>query len=1042
MLETHKYQNKFFEFMPSISKPSQPRGNIWIVFVHVCLCFSSSPLLAQDAISFNRDVRPILTSRCFACHGPDESKREADLRLDLRDEAVEYEAIVPGYPDQSSLIDRVFATESSVIMPPPSTGTPLTSQQKVILKKWVAQGANYERHWAFEPPVSDGPPAVDSDWPLNGIDNFVLHRLNRQGLQPNKTADRYMLVRRVYLDLIGLPPSVEQADEFVQSNDPQAYENLVDQLLASKHYGERWAQPWLDLARYSDTNGYEKDRTRSIWPYRDWVIRALNDDMPYDQFSIEQLAGDMLDDPDPDQIIATGFHRNTMLNEEGGIDPLEYRYLAMVDRVATTGIVWLGLTTECAQCHTHKYDPLSHTDYYRLMALLNNADEPDYRIPSASVQDQMERAERVVHELESELANKFEPVEGDESLAVRRSRRFQIERDKWIRNAQAESVAWSIVRPSSMKTNLPKLEILNDGSIFSTGDTTKRDVFDLTFDLVVSDESIKAIRLEALPDARLPDFGPGRTYYEGRKGDFFVSEVSATLDGQPIEFATASHDFSQPDDNSSRNAADNVFDGDGSTGWSPGNNKSMRLKLVMNLQEPIEKSGKLSVKLLFERHYTASLGRFRFSTTTKPNAKANRLDEQVENILSSLQIIDDSSHEPNQNWSPDQLKKLEREFLLATPELEKARKKLDQARSRIPELQETMVMQERPVDNPRNTYRHHRGEYLSPKEEVFPGIPALFADRLTPQQMPSNRLEFAHWLVGDGNPLVARVAVNRAWREIFGFGLIRTNDDFGVQAELPTHPGLLDWLAIQLKGEMKWSMKKLHRLIVTSNTYRQSSIAPGNSIKNDIDNRELARGPSFRVSGEVVRDIALAATGAISDKMFGPGVRPPQPASVTKLAYGATNWTPSTGPDRFRRSIYTFKKRTAGFAAYSVFDAPSGETCTAKRNRSNTPLQALTVLNDEMYVELTQQLARRISDMKLDSIDDSLTWMFRCFVTRPPTDPELASLLSYHATQLARLQDGTLDPAAIGGEGSTADQAALAMVARVVMNLDETITKR
>ena len=505
-----------------------------MVCFQIFLCVLDSRAVAQEKISFNRDIRPLLTSNCFACHGPDENKRESDLRLDRREEAIGSEAIVPREPENSSLISRIFSEDEDVVMPPPDSGHALTLKQKNVLKQWIAEGAEYEAHWSFVPPKSVEPPTVVSDWPRNGIDHFVFQRLAANGLKPNVEADRYSLVRRVYLDLIGLPPTVEQADAFVNSSDPFAYESLVDQLLASRHYGERWAQPWLDLARYSDTNGYEKDRERSIWPYRDWVIRALNRDMPYDQFSIEQLAGDMLDDSTPDQLVATGFHRNTMLNEEGGIDPLEYRFLAMVDRVATTGTVWMGLTTGCAQCHSHKYDPISHTDYYRLMALLNNADEPDLRIPNESKRAQINEVQEQIRRLESELEQSLEPVTGEENVELPQSKRLVQEWDKWIRESTAQSFSWDIIRPSDMKTNLPKLEILEDGSIFSTGDITKRDVFDLTFDLTIADQPIKAIRLEALPDARLPDFGPGRTYYEGRKGDFFVSEISATLDDQRL----------------------------------------------------------------------------------------------------------------------------------------------------------------------------------------------------------------------------------------------------------------------------------------------------------------------------------------------------------------------------------------------------------------------------------------------------------------------------------------------------------------------------
>ena len=997
---------------------------------------------AQEKISFNRDVRPILTANCFACHGPDEDSLEAELRLDKRDVAIDLEAIVPGQPEESSLVDRVFSTDPEVLMPPPRSDHRLSEHQKQILKRWIAEGATYEKHWAFQKPIASAPPEVkDVGWVRNSIDHFVLHPLELKGLQPNTEADRYTLVRRIYLDLIGLPPTIEQADAFVNSKDPLAFEKLVDQLLDSPRYGERWAQPWLDLARYSDTNGYEKDRERPIWPYRDWVIRSLNDDMPYNRFSIEQLAGDMLENPSVEQRIATGFHRNTMLNEEGGIDPLEYRYLAMVDRVSTTGTVWLGLTTGCAQCHTHKYDPITHTDYFRMMALLNNADEPDFSIPDPTRQAKIEAAKKRVKDLENALADKFplgESNADDQNISetTRRQTHFEFEFNKWLNKKQAHVSNWSVVRPAKMTTNLAILELMDDGSIFTAGDATKRDVFELEFELRPGDEPIHSVRLEAIPDSRLPDGGPGKAYYEGRKGDFFVSEVDASLDGKKIEFASASTSFGPKKDGNSHE----VFDGNGSTGWRPGNRRHTRLQLVMNLKEPIGNPGIFKIELLFERHYTASLGRFRISTSSNAAAIANQLDENVERIVATKQ---------RKSWSQEERNRIQRAFLLETELLAEARKELDAARKRIPELKLTMVMQERPANNVRPTYRHHRGEWLSPKESVTPGIPGFLLE--ASDRNPQNRLEFAQWLVDSENPLAARVAVNRAWREFFGAGLMRTNGDFGVQAELPTHPELLDWLAVQFQGELNWSNKKLHRLIVTSATYRQSSEKSAAEIASDPGNRLLARGPGFRVSGETVRDIVLEATASLSTKMYGPGVRPPQPPAVTGLAYGKTKWNPSAGEDRFRRSVYTFRKRTAAFAAYTVFDGPTGEACTARRNRSNTPLQALTVLNDEMYVELARKFAGVIEAdlIKVDKIrpeapplEVALTRIFRSFLTRPPTREELAELKGFYVRQLERFEDGQLSAEEIGGQEASHRQAALAMVARAVMNLDETVTKR
>lgn len=982
---------------------------------------------------FNRDVRPILSTHCFACHGPDATHREAGLRLDERESPIDSLAIVPGDPSSSELIERITSDDQGHLMPPPEFGNELNNAEIEILKKWIASGAKYERHWAFTPPSATIAPKIQSEFVANKIDEFVLHKLLKTDLTPNDEAEPYVLIRRLYLDLIGLPPTIEETKQFVNSNDPEAYPKVVEKLLSSPRFGEKWAQAWLDLARYSDTNGYEKDRPRSIWPYRDWVIKAFNHDMPFDRFTVDQIAGDMLPNPKPEQLVATGFHRNTMLNEEGGIDPLEFRHLAVVDRVATTGTVWLGLTVGCAQCHSHKYDPISHTDYYQFLALLNNADEPDYRIPNESNAHLKVIGE--IEALEGKLIKKLE------ARRISQPEKFSVEWQNWIKSSQLKAVDWTVATPAELSSNLPFLKTLDDGSILSTGDTTKRDEFFVSFQL--DGTPISGIRLEAIPDERLPGLGPGRTYYEGRKGDFFVSEISATLDGHSVDFNDASHDFSKPADKKPKTTALNVFDGDGSTGWSPGSKKAMRLKLVFNPSEPLVSTGKLTIRLLFERHYTASLGRFRFSFTDEKLPTANRLDEGLENILVKTRVF------PSQEYSfsetqldDDELKALRLAFAQSIVDFDADVQKLNNRKNSKTAPIETLVFREREPNNKRPTHRHYRGEYLSPKEEVMPGIFSIFRDSESKERNPTNRLQLARWLVSDANPLASRVAVNRVWYQIFGAGLMKTNADFGLQSEMPSHPELLDWLALQFKGEMNWSTKDLVRYIVMSKTYRQSSRLPNENECIDPENRLLSRGPSFRVPGEMVRDIALSATGVLSEKMYGPGVKPPQPQGVTELAWGSGKWQASQGEDRYRRSIYTFKKRTASFAAFTVFDAPTGESCIATRNRSNTPLQALTVLNDPMFIELNQKLAKHIFEKKLPTAEEAIAIIFQRFLTRPPMQLERTNLLQFYQSQLVRLQAGDIDPQAIGGKGATAEQAALAMVSRIIMNLDETITKR
>ncbi|MDH3584679.1 MAG: PSD1 and planctomycete cytochrome C domain-containing protein, partial [Phycisphaerae bacterium] len=961
-------------------------------------------------MDFTRDIRPILAANCFACHGPDEESREAKLRLDTqagsRADLDGHAAIVPGKPAESELYRRLTTDDPDDRMPPRKTGKTLNAAQVQLLQQWIAGGGEYEQHWAFARPKRPPVPAVRRKaWPRNPIDYFVLARLEKEGLSPTAEADRYALVRRLYLDLIGLPPTPAQADAFVNDADPKAYENMVDQLLKSPHYGERWARPWLDLARYADTNGYEKDRPRSIWPYRDWVIRALNDDMPFDRFTVEQLAGDMLPQATEAQRVATGFHRNTMINEEGGIDPLEYRFYAMVDRVATTGTVWMGLTTGCAQCHSHKYDPISHTDYYRLMALLNNADEPDLSVPEPAIAKRRAQVESQIAALEADLPNQFPPAAGSGPESQRRKQHLQQKFAQWVKQQQPTSIAWTVLRPTDLKTNLPRLGVQPDGSILSTGDITKRDVFDLRFSLRPFRQPVTALRLEVLPDDRLPARGPGRAYYEGRKGDFFLSEVTAKAAGQPIRFGGASHDYGKISIGSGKAKAENVFDGKGSTGWSTSGREGKASQLVLVLAKPLAPGGDLDLQFLFERHFAASLGRFRISATSSTKkVAAKSMPVEIESILAQ----DESA------WTADQRATVQRHFLGVTPELAKARKAIDQLRRQLPAFPMTMVMLERPKDNPRPTFRHHRGEYLQPKERVTPGLPALFP--APPDGPPTDRLALARWLVSESNPLGARVTVNRSWQAIFGRGLVETSGDFGTQANPPSHPQLLDWLARKLI-EQGWSLKAMHRLIVTSATYRQDSRITPTLLQRDAGNRLLARGPRHRVDAETVRDIALTASGLLSTRVGGPSVYPPQPASVTALAYGGTRWKPSSGPDRYRRSLYTFAKRTAPFAAYTVFDGPTGENCIARRDRSNTPLQALTLLNDNMFLEMARALAERGLAGE-GSTSERATLIFRRCVTRPPGPNELAALVDFYQAQKRRLDSSELKATDVGGRNN------------------------
>lgn len=1171
-------------------------------------------------ISFNRDIRPILSGKCFKCHGPDEETRRAKLRLDRREDAVRERedgaAIRPGRPDESELVRRIHAEDPDVLMPPPESNKTLTERERAFLEAWIAQGAVYEEHWAFVPPVkSDPPPVRLSSWPRREIDAFILARLEAAGLSPSPEADPYTLVRRVYLDLIGLPPTPEEARAFVEDPSPDAYTRLVDRLLDSPRYGERWARRWLDLARYADTNGYEKDRHRDIWPYRDWVIRALNADMPFDEFTIAQLAGDLMPGDDVDRLIATGFHRNTMLNEEGGIDPLEFRFHAMTDRVATTGTTWLGLTIGCAQCHTHKYDPITHHDYYRFMAFLNNADEPELALPSPDGKAEWRRRQAEADRLTKTLADhwpieqelwepmrvvsaqtdsgqpaetlddgsllfaepaperdaytivlkttqtnvaqlrldalthdrlpsrgpgrtphgnfvltdvkimaapitnpasarkvalasaraevhqpKFppehaidddprsgwavhdperplnedrsivfdfaEPVaseggtrftvtlaqryggrhaigrvlfrvptvsvpQSESELTSRRHEALDAAFQRWLQEERGRTVRWMPIAPVEATANLPHLAVQDDHSVFASGDTTKQDTYRLKYDLPPG--SITAFRLEALPDERLPEGGPGMTYYEGERGDFFLTEFSMTARGEAVTFGEASHSYAKNRFGSHEVSAQLALDGDKQTGWSVSGRVGERHVAVFVPESPVSGGREIELTMMFGRHFASSLGRFRLSVTQDSGpVRARDLPAATEALLAV----------PDGELTDAQRAALRDTFLLQAPEVREHAQRIRRLRQ-PPDAATTLIMRERPPENPRPTFVHHRGEFLQPKDPVQPGVPKIFERE--DDSGPDNRLEFARWLVSRDNPLTARVTVNRQWAAFFGQGLVRTLQDFGMQGELPSHPRLLDWLAVDFMDQ-GWSLKKLHRQIVLSATYRQSSRVSPERRHRDPENRLLARGPRFRLEAEILRDQLLRASGLLTEKMFGPPVRPPQPEGVTEVAYGNPSWNASTGADRYRRSIYTYLKRTAPFAMFTTFDAPSGEACVARRDVSNSPLQALTLLNDVMLVEAAQALGRRVAEQCDTDKEGGVRLAFQRVLVRPPTDEEVDMLTAFVRDQRARFQAGELDVRAVAGtdEENASDAVARATwtaLARALFNLDETVTK-
>jgi hypothetical protein len=853
-----------------------------------CVLFLPLPTVSGappdvERIDYNRDIRPILSNRCAKCHGPDASHRQGGtdgLRLDVRDDATRdlggYAAIVPGHPEKSTLLDRVTSRDDAERMPPKEAGKPLTPREVELLSRWIKQGAQYAEHWSYARPIRPSLPAVrQTAWPRNAIDFFVLERLEREGLAPSPEASREALLRRVSLDLTGLPPTAqdaEQLERFLSPSPPRSlshalsnegesgsggewerfYEDYVDKLLDSPGYGEHWAHAWLDLARYADSAGYADDPPRTIWPYRDYVIRSLNANKPLDQFTIEQIAGDLLPSPTEEQLIATAFHRNTLTNNEGGTNDEEFRNVAVVDRVNTTLAVWMGTTIACAQCHNHKYDPLSQREFFQLFAFFNTSEDADRK---------------------------------DESPIL---------------------------------------------SLFTAEQKRQR------------------------------------------------------------------------------------------AAWEA---ESAKLEASLAAESPVLWEAQRQWEAAFPEDETELLA-------------------TPQSVLAILLV-------PAGDRSPAQAAELTKYYRGIAPALRPARERLAQLRKQIADQKPAgtvPIMKELPPEQRRVTRVQHRGNFLDLGEEVAAGVPACFHP--LPKDAPPDRLALARWLVADNNPLTARVFANRFWEQLFGSGLVATSEEFGAQGDLPSHPELLDWLATELV-RLKWDQKEFLKLLVTSAAYRQSSRVTPELVARDPDNRLLARGPRVRLSAEMVRDQALAVSGLLSSKMFGPPVKPPQPTLGLNAAFGsAVDWQASTGDDKYRRALYTTWRRSNPYPSMATFDAPNREVCTLRRVRTNTPLQALVTLNDPVYIEAAQALARRIVASGADR-QERIRFAFRTCLARQPREAELQRLADLF--EQARAEFAGDEAAArkmatepLGSAPAGADLGELAawtVVANVLLNLDEMLMK-
>lgn len=956
--------------------------------------------------TFEKDVAPILKAHCISCHGA--NNPPAGLSLTSGANLLKAKVVVPGDSENSRIVRRLRGLDGKPSMP--MGFAPLSAAQIQTVRDWIDAGASIEGgsavHWAYVAPKKAAPPKVkNAKWVANPVDAFILAKLESQGLKPSPPASKETLLRRVTLDLIGLPPTLEEMNAFLADKSPNAYEKVVDRLLASPHYGERQARVWLDLARYADTHGYEADRSRQAYLFRDWVIDAFNKNKPFDRFTIEQIAGDLLPSPTIDQLVATGFHRNSMFNEEGGVDPNESMYETVMDRVNTTSTVWLGSTLACSRCHDHKFDPFTQKDYFQMYAFFaNNAYEsrgdnnvgqqkfyePNIEVASPEIKAKLASLRQRLDQLNAQLST---PPEGQAA---------------W--EAEAAQVRWNTLSLNAATRIKQKIVRQDDGSYFLPPPTPDRDRFSLVLDLPPGSTGV---RIEAVPDPAFPNQGPGQS----SGGNFILTALSAEVAGKPLALSDVEVDFIQGGYD-----LGGLFDGNPETGWAIYPQPGKPHELVVGFAKPV--SGQITLNLEFgSQVWPAHLfGRFRVSATTAA--------EPWRFALGSLRQVLGKSR------TDDESRQLAAFYAKVAPRQRELRKQIADVQAQMAKLgplPTAMVMRDRPANGPLKAYVHTRGEFLGKGEEVEANTPHFLPP--LPKSRPANRLALAKWLVSKSNPLTARVQVNRMWAQYFGHGLVETEEDFGTQGSPPTHPQLLDWLATEFM-DRGWDMKAIHRVIVTSNTYRQSSAASAALTQKDPQNHLYARGPRFRMEAEMVRDTALAASGLLNPKVGGPSVMPYQPDGIWDSPYSGERWMNVQGPEAHRRGLYVFLKRTAAYPSFLALDAGSRETCLVRRIRTNTPLQALALLNDPVYLEAAKGLAARLEKKPTD--ESKIAMGFRLCVGRSPSAQEQARLKKLLSTLRNRYAK---DQTAAKKLAGNPEQAAWTMVANVLLNLDETITK-
>ncbi len=1153
----------------------------FLLFLSACLFVVVVDLSATAAaepkrtVDFNREVRPILSNSCYKCHGPDEKERKGGtdgLRLDtLAGATVDlggHKPIQPGQPEASLVIKRITSTNPDEVMPPRGHGKPLSAAEIATLTEWIRQGATYAAHWSYVKPTRPALLEVKTAWGQTPVDRFILVRLEKEGLKPQAAADDRTMIRRVALDLTGLPPTSAEVDAFLKDTSANRYEQMVDRFLKNETYGEHWARLWLDLARYADSAGYADDPARTIWAYRDYVIRSFQQNKPFDQFTIEQIAGDLLPEPNDEQLIATAFQRNTLTNSEGGTNDEEFRNVAIVDRVNTTMAVWMGTTIACAQCHSHKYDPLTQEEFFKLFAFYNQSQDADRRDESPLLELWSAEQRQQKQAWQDELAQ-LETTLKTPTLELLAAQQ------KWEASLP-KSLAWNALVPAAVTRQSEKPATVSDTGIVMVTDVTPKDQYTVSIPIKET-TALTALRLETLPSAGLAggNFVLNRVQAtidppagQALKGRFVrieipgpqkilslaevqvfqgteniahggkATQISTDYAGPPelaidgntdgrykeakstthtamsdnpwwevelksatpidrlviwnrtdagvgarlaqfrvailddnrqtlweqtvaeppnpsqelslsgsraITFAAAFADYSQPGFDPADVLLDKAPAGKKLTGWAIGGQipQAHQLTLLPSAAVELPAGSVLKVTLGQEsEHANHLLGQFRLVMTTEPQAAT--LARIPATILNLLPKAATERNAAEQQTLADYYRGI-------APELQAARdRKIAVQKSLTDQKPYTTVpvMRDLAVAQRRKTQLQHRGNFMDLGQEVSEGIPAVFP--ALPSDLPPTRMALARWLIDRENPLTARVTVNRLWEQLFGIGIVASSEDFGSQGELPSHPELLDWLAVEFM-DSGWNMQHMLKLLVMSAAYRQSSAVTDEAYQHDPDNRLLARGPRFRMSAEMIRDQALAVSGLLSKKQFGPPVNPPQPKLGVNAAFGsAVDWQTSMGEDKYRRALYTSWRRSNPYPSMSTFDAPNREVCTLRRSRTNTPLQALVTLNDPVYIEAAQALARKALKDGGATVEDQAKWVWETCLSRPPTAAEQQSVLALFQRTKERLsaqpenaQKLATNPLGPAPEGTDiVALAAWSVTTNAILNLDEMFMRR